>query len=146
VPVIGLLSLGSIDWAAFREALRETGYVEGQNVAFEFRSAEIERGRLPDLAADLVRRRVAVIVAQGSSSALAAKPLTTTIPIVFFTAGDPVEAGIVARLSRPGGNLTGFTSVMKELAGKQLGFLHELLPEPPASLCSSLPTVRLLGL
>jgi putative ABC transport system substrate-binding protein len=130
VPVIGFLSTGVPigDVAAFREALSKAGYVEDQNVAFELRSAEIERGRLPELAADLVRRRVAVIVTGGSSATLAAKSLTTTIPIVFFAIGDPIELGLVASLNRPGGNVTGFTSETGELVGKQLGFLHELLP------------------
>ena len=131
LPVIGVLSTGSIGFlelAAFREGLKETGYVEGQNVAFEYRSAEIERGRLPELAADLVRRRVAVIVAVSSSATLAAKPLTTTIPIVFLTGRDPVQDGLVASLSRPGGNVTGFTGMSQELTGKQLGLLRELLP------------------
>jgi putative ABC transport system substrate-binding protein len=127
VPVIGFLSNETTDLAAFREALSETGYVDGRNVMIDHRAAD-DRDRLAELAADLVRRRVAVIVAQGSSSTLALKPLTTTIPIVFYTTGDPVEAGLVASLNRPGANVTGFTSVEKELAGKQLGFLHELLP------------------
>ena len=131
LPVIGVLStasIGFLELAAFREGLKETGYVEGQNVAFEYRSAEIERGRLPELAADLVRRRVAVIVAVSSSATLAAKSLTTTIPIVFQTGRDPVQDGLVASLSRPGGNVTGFTGMSQELTGKQLGLLRELLP------------------
>jgi putative ABC transport system substrate-binding protein len=127
VPVIGFLSNETTDLAAFREALSETGYVDGRNVMIDHRAAD-DRGRLAELAAELVRRRVAVIVAQGASSTLAAKPLTSTIPIVFYTTGDPVEAGLVASLNRPGGNVTGFTAVTKELVGKQLGFLHELLP------------------
>ena len=115
MPVIGFLGSESLDsyaerLRAFHQGLRETGFVEGRNVAFEYRSAEIERGRLPELAADLVRRRVAVIVAVSSSATLAAKALTTTIPIVFGTGRDPVEDGLVASLSRPGGNVTGFTS------------------------------------
>ena len=97
-------------------------------MAFEYRSAEIERGRLPELAADLVRRRVAVIVVVSSSATLAAKHLTTTIPIVFGTGRDPVQDGLVASLSRPGANVTGFTSMSQELTGKQLGLLRELLP------------------
>jgi putative ABC transport system substrate-binding protein len=139
LPVIGFLSTGASigDLAAFREALSKAGYVEGQNVAFENRSAEIERGRLPELAADLVRRRVAVIVTGGSSATLAAKSLTTTIPIVFFAIGDPVELGLVASLNRPGGNVTGFTTVTGELAGKQLGFLHELLPRATHRVCAA---------
>jgi putative ABC transport system substrate-binding protein len=131
LPVIGVLSTGSIGFlelAAFREGLKETGYVEGQNVASEYRSAEIERGRLPELAADLIRRRVAVIFVQSSSATLAAKRLTTTIPIVFTSDVDPVALGLVASLNRPGGNVTGFTGMNRELTGKQLGFLRELLP------------------
>ena len=131
MPVIGFLSTGPIGFlelAGFREGLRETGYVEGQNVAFEYRSAEIERGRLPELAADLIRRRVAVIFVQSSSATLAAKHLTATIPIVFQTSRDPVQDGLVASLSRPGGNVTGFTAMNQALTGKQLGLLRELLP------------------
>ena len=129
MPVIGFLSTGAdTDSATFREGLRETGYVEGQNVAFDHRSAQIARGRLPELAADLVRRRVAVIVAQGPAATLAAKSLTTTIPIVFTAAGDPVELGLVASLNRPGGNVTGFTAMRAELTSKQLRILHDLLP------------------
>jgi putative ABC transport system substrate-binding protein len=127
MPVIGFLSNESESLAALRTALSEAGYVDGRNIVIEHRAAD-DRDRLAELAADLVRRRAAVIVAQGASSTLAAKPLTTTIPIVFYTTGDPVEGGLVASLNRPGGNVTGFTTMGKELAGKQLGLLHELLP------------------
>jgi putative ABC transport system substrate-binding protein len=127
VPVIGFLSNESESLAGFRAALSEAGYVDGRNIVIEHRAAD-DRDRLKELAADLVRRGVDVIVAQGSSSTLAAKPLTSTIPIVFYTTGDPVEAGLVASLNRPGGNVTGFTFVTKELAGKQLGLLREFLP------------------
>jgi putative ABC transport system substrate-binding protein len=134
VPVVGYLSVGSPEEgatgvAAFRKGLSEAGHVEGQNVAIEYRWAQGERERLPGLAADLVRRRVAVIAAQGPSSAQAAKALTTTIPIIFHVAGDPVEAGLVTSLSRPGGNLTGISGMNLELTGKRIGLLHELLPE-----------------
>jgi putative ABC transport system substrate-binding protein len=133
MPVVGVLNLGSPEAsagrvAAFRKGLGETGYVEGRNVAIEFHWAHNDRDRLPELVADLVRRQVAVIAAPGMGSALTAKALTTTIPIVFSTAGDPVQAGLVASLNRPGGNVTGISSMAAELVAKQLGLLHELLP------------------
>jgi putative tryptophan/tyrosine transport system substrate-binding protein len=113
LPVIGFLSAQSaeLDYkdatVPFLQSLKETGFVEGQNVAVEYRYAENQYDRLPALASDLVRRRVAVIVAAGSEAALAAKAATTTIPIVFYTGGDPVALGLVASLNRPGANLTG---------------------------------------
>jgi putative ABC transport system substrate-binding protein len=134
VPVVGYLDSGSAEpsanrLAAFRKGLSETGYVEDRNVAIEFRWAHNDYDRLPELAADLVRRRVAIIATPGSTpAALAAKAATTTIPIVFSGGGDPVLFGLVASLNRPGGNVTGINSMNAELMGKRLGLLHELLP------------------
>jgi putative ABC transport system substrate-binding protein len=135
MPVIGWLSSGSRDTddahrlPPFRLGLNETGYVEGRNVAIEYRRAEDQIERLPALAADLVRRQVSVIAACGSpASALAAKSATTSIPIVFENAADPVQLGLVESLNRPGGNVTGVTTVSAELEAKRLGLLRELVP------------------
>src|SRR5215475_108204 len=134
VPMIGYIGSTSPGpyadrVAVFRQGLNETGFVEGRNVAIEFRWAENEFDRMPALIADLVRQQVAVIAMAGSTpGAVAAKVTTTTIPIVFSIAGDPVQLGLVASLSRPGGNLTGMTVWNAELVPKRLELLHELVP------------------
>jgi putative ABC transport system substrate-binding protein len=134
MPVVGYLNAGSPDAAAgnvvaFRKGLSEMGFVEGRNLTIEFRWAQNDRNRLAELAADLVRRRVAVIATPNSArGAMAAKVLTTTIPIILGTSADPVEIGLVASLNRPGGNVTGFIDMGAELVPKQLGLLNDLLP------------------
>ena len=134
VPVVGFLAAGSPEAsvslvASFRKGLSEMAYVEGRNVSIEYRWAHNEPGRLPELAADLVRRQVAVLFTQGAVAPALAKAATTTIPIVFSLGADPVQAGLVDSLNRPGGNVTGISYMNVELGAKRLGLLHELLPE-----------------
>src|SRR5262245_40406773 len=156
IPVIGFLDPRSADVIpkllhAFREGLKETGHAEGENVAVEYRWAENQIDQLPALAADLVRRKVTVIAAPGSASAmLAAHAATNTIPIVFGTATDPVQLGLIASLSRPGGNMTGVITLALEVGPKRLELLHELIPTAktiallvnPASPALSEPTTK----
>jgi putative ABC transport system substrate-binding protein len=134
MPVIGLLRPGTPEpvaqfLAAFRQGLKETGYVEGQNLAIEYRWSETRDDKLPELAADLVGRHVALIVSPGSTTAtLAAKAATKTIPIVFMSGVDPVKAGLVNSFNRPDGNLTGIYQLASDLTAKKLGMLRELMP------------------
>jgi putative tryptophan/tyrosine transport system substrate-binding protein len=135
IPVIGFLSIRSADTdtqflVPFRQGLGESGFVEGRNVAVEYRYAEGHPDRLPSLAAELVRRQVAMIVTTGGAqAALGAKAATTTIPIAFSIGADPIKAGLVRSLNRPGGNVTGVTTSYDEAAPKRLGLLREILPK-----------------
>jgi len=132
VPTIGVLVIGNISpeefWREFRQGLRDLGYIEGQNIRFEFRSAEGQINRLPELAAELVRLKVDVIVTWFTPTAVAAKQATREIPIVMAETGDPIGRGLVASLPRPGGNVTGIASVTAELAGKSVQLIRDMLP------------------
>ena len=133
MPVIGFLCATTAEGyaaplAAFRRGLAEAGFIEGRNVAIEYRWAEDQNDRLPALAADLVRNQVTVIVAAGTPATLAAKAATSTIPIVFYIGVDPIEAGLVTSLARPGGNITGVTNLNADLVPKRLQLVHELAP------------------
>jgi putative ABC transport system substrate-binding protein len=152
IPVIGYLSLGSSPQSdtsrltGLRRGLNETGYVEGRNFAIEYRWAGNQTDRLPALVADLVQFQVAVIVASGVVPALAAKSATTTIPIVFAIAADPVQLGLVASLNHPGGNLTGFNGFSGEVGAKALALLHELVPSAATIAFLGNPSNPIFGL
>jgi putative tryptophan/tyrosine transport system substrate-binding protein len=134
IPVVAFLHAASLETdvrglAEFRKGLSEIGYVEGQNVMIEYRSAEGQADRLPALAADMVQRRVAVIATMANNAAVAAKATTTTIPIVFTVGGDPIKMGFVDSLNRPGGNITGVSFLSSDIVTKMLEALHELMPK-----------------
>ena len=148
MPLIGVLGGGSPATGAhlaarLRQGLADGGSVEGRNVAVEYRWVEGQYDRLPAMAAELVRNQVAVIIALSTPPALAAKAATATIPIVFGATDDPVKLGLVASLARPGGNATGVHFFVSDLAAKQLGLLHELVPAIRASDCWLIPTIRM---
>jgi putative tryptophan/tyrosine transport system substrate-binding protein len=150
MPVVAFMNSGAPDTmaryaTAFRNALSEAGYVEGQSIAIEYRWAESQYNRLPALAAELVSRQVAVIATTGTPSAFAAKAATTTIPIVFEVGFDPVTVGLVASLNRPGGNLTGVSNLGVEVRAKQLELLHELVPTATTIALLVNPTNRTLA-
>ena len=149
MPGIGYLGTGSAELnagslRAFRQGLKEIGYIEGQNLAIEYRWAE-QNDRMPALATDLVGRKLAVIVADSTPSVLALQAATSTIPIIFLTAGDPVALGLVASLNRPGGNLTGTTMILLEVGKKWLQLLHDLVPTANTFALLVNPTSRVLA-
>jgi ABC-type uncharacterized transport system substrate-binding protein len=148
MPVVGLLSPRAAGdapqlMAAFRQGLKEAGFIENQNVAIEYRFAGNEQDRLPALADDLVRRQVTVIAALTTAASLAAKAATTNIPTVFETAADPIQIGLVGSLNRPGGNLTGVTQLNVEIAPKPWNFCMSWSPPPTSWLCSSTQPIPL---
>ena len=149
MPVIGFIRDGSADAryvAGFRKGLSESGYVDGQNVTVEYHWLEGKYDRLPDLLADLIRQRVAVIATPSTVAAQAAKAATVTIPIVFFVGEDPVELGLIDSMAKPGGNLTGINIQTSEIVTKRLRLLHDLLPNAVRIACWSTPvTLQLLG-
>jgi putative tryptophan/tyrosine transport system substrate-binding protein len=148
MPVVGYLSTGTPEsdaeyLVAFRQGLRETDYIEGQNVAIEYRWAEFQNDRLPAMAADLVRRSVTVMATIGGTPpALAAKAATSTIPVIFYSGVDPVQFGLVASLNRPGGNLTGIAALQGGLVAKRLELLHETAPKASVLALLVNPTNR----
>ena len=149
LPVVGFINAASAQsyapqLAAFLNGLDEIGYVDGRNVTIEYRWAEGHNDRLPSMAADLVRGQVTVIAATTTSAALAAKAATATIPIVFEIGGDPIQLGLVAKLSRPGGNVTGVTSLNTELGAKRLQLLPRCSPRRASWPCSSTQLIAML--
>ena len=147
-PVIGFLRNTSPDESAYlltalRKGLNETGYVEGENLAIEYRWGGGHQDRLRDLADDLIRHKVSLIIGGGDAAIIAAKTSTTALPIVFVTGEDPIKLGFVGELNQPGGTTTGVTFLSNTLRTKQLQLLHELVLTPPRSACSSTPKFRL---
>jgi putative ABC transport system substrate-binding protein len=145
MPVVAFLHAASLETevrglAEFHKGLSEIGYVEGQNVMIVYRSAEGQADRLPALAADMVRRRVAVIATMANNAAVAAKATTTTIPIVFTVGGDPIKMGLVTSLNRPGGNITGVSFLSSDIIAKMLEALHELMPKATRTAALVNPT------